>query len=106
MADTECTGLPWKVQEIDPGVFEVVSYTAGICHVILKTGNKANATFICLAVNSHTELVEALRFYADANNRGLKPMGEFAGGKVYGDALLMDNGEKARAALNKAKEGV
>ena len=41
----------------------------------------------------------ALDFYADDKKRGLKKMGTFAGGEVYGDALLIDNGEKAQEAL-------
>lgn len=49
------------------------------------------------------DLLEALEFYACSENRGLKKMGTFNGGEVYGDALLIDNGDKARAAIAKYK---
>ncbi len=43
--------------------------------------------------------LDALRFYSSAENRGLKRMGLFSGGDVYGDAILMDNGKLAAEAL-------
>jgi len=42
---------------------------------------------------------EALRFYADPEIRGLKEMGTFNGGVVWGDTLLMDCGKIAQTAL-------
>jgi len=41
----------------------------------------------------------ALEFYSDQGSRGFKKIGTFNGGEIYGDTLLIDNGEKAKEAL-------
>jgi hypothetical protein len=66
--------LPWKVEEGCPSMFIVVSEDSKtVCHMFYnskpmkyidkpeKEEAKANASFICLAVNNHEKLVSALK---------------------------------------------
>lgn len=66
---------------------------------ITKYTRKSIAEHISEHVAVGEKMAESLRFYASAENRGLKRMGTFGGGEVYGDALLMDNGKLATESL-------
>jgi len=52
------------------------------------------------------KLVDALEFYANDDNRGLKQMGTFNGGVVMCDEYVHDNGKRAKEALAAFEKGV
>ena len=49
---------------------------------------------------------DALEFYANDDNRGLKQMGTFNGGVVMCDEYVHDNGKRAKEALAAFEKGV
>lgn len=82
---TKHTPLPWEIE--DGIMFEsmVVGPQEGPKRDILFQGDLANARFICRAVNSHDELVDALKS-CDSNMRILaKASGQYVPGSIYVD---------------------
>jgi hypothetical protein len=60
---------------------------------------KANAEFICLAVNNHDKLLEALEFYASG-----KHMSGPKGRLMRSDCYVTEDGQKAREAIADVEE--
>ena len=120
MTETAHTPLPWEAQvletENDPGVYIVGSNLGGlVCAALpwpteIESGDysrvEANAAFIVHAVNSHHDLIEALRECGQA----IEVLFETADDRITGVScialdMLKDAAKNARAILTKTEAG-
>ena len=101
------TPTPWTHKQFEGFSHMVCSHEVDY-DVVVRNCSKADAEFIVKACNMHAELVETLKYYANAKMyehdddlHVVTELGVFA----HGTPVLNDNGNYARHVLNKATKG-